>query len=87
MCAAAIVAMMSGESIPEPSYGNTCYSIAAEDWAFSVAAVYTLEGDTITPVEGAGGLSPMDASAEERMQEVQYAHSWFNNIKADTFAL
>ena len=87
VCAAAIVAMMSGESIPEPSYVNTCYSIAAEDWAFSVAAVYTLEGDTITPVEGAGGLSPMDASAEERMQEVQYAHSWFNNIKADTFAL
>lgn len=87
VCAAAIAALMKGETPPQPSYVNTCYSIGGEDWAFSVAAVYTLEGDTITPVEGAGGLSPMDASPRERMQEVHYAHSWFRNIKADTFGI
>ncbi|WP_417783749.1 FCSD flavin-binding domain-containing protein [Terasakiella pusilla] len=83
--AAAIVASLNGKPVGVPSYVNTCYSIAGDDWAFSVAAVYKYDkdSDTIAGVKGAGGLSPMDATAEDRKREVAYAHSWYDNICKD----
>jgi sulfide dehydrogenase [flavocytochrome c] flavoprotein subunit len=47
--------------------------------------VYQLIDDKIVGVKGAGGLSPMDASAETGAIEAQYARSWFKNITADMF--
>jgi sulfide dehydrogenase [flavocytochrome c] flavoprotein subunit len=87
VCAAAVAALLKGEEVPVPSYVNTCYSIAGEDFGFSVAAVYRLseDGQTIAGVEGAGGLTPIDASDETHAREVQYAFSWFDNITADIF--
>ncbi|MES9992241.1 MAG: FCSD flavin-binding domain-containing protein [Candidatus Thiodiazotropha sp.] len=85
VCAAAIVATLNGEPPGEPSYVNTCYSIISPEWGISVAAVYQLVEGEIVGVKGAGGLSPMDASAESRAIEVQYARSWFKNITSDMF--
>ena len=85
VCAAAIVAQMNGEEPGEPSYVNTCYSLIAEDWGISVAAVYQLIDGQIEGVEGAGGLSPIDAKPEVRAIEAQYARSWFKNITSDMF--
>ena len=83
--AAAIAALLAGEEPPEPSYVNACYSIAGKDYGFSVAAVYRYDAAdrTIAPVRGAGGLTAVDASAETRAREVQFAHSWYNNIRRD----
>ena len=87
VCAAAVVAALKGEEPGTPSYVNTCYSIIGKDWGISVAAVYRLseDGKTIAGVEGAGGLTPMDASPEARRREVEYAYSWFENIVSDIF--
>ena len=85
VCAAAIVSAVNGETPGEPSYVNTCYSIISPDWGISVAAVYQLVDGNIVGVEGAGGLSPMDASAETRAVEAQFARSWFLNITSDMF--
>jgi sulfide dehydrogenase [flavocytochrome c] flavoprotein subunit len=85
VCAAAVVAALQGKEMGTPSYLNTCYSIIGKDYGVSVAAVYRLEGDVIAAVKGAGGLSPFDASAEDRKREVLYAHSWFKNITQDMF--
>jgi len=87
VCAAAVVAMLEGKEPGTPSYVNTCYSIIAEDWGVSIAAVYRLseDGQTIADVEGAGGLTPMDASDEAHRREVEYAYSWYNNIVQDIF--
>ena len=85
VCAAAVVAALNGKPAPEPSYVNTCYSIIAPDHGISVAAVYQLKDGTIQGVEGAGGLSPMDASERTRALEVEYALGWFKNIAADMF--
>lgn len=86
VCAAAVVAMLKGEEPGTPSYVNTCYSIIAEDWGVSVAAVYRLseDGTSIASVEG-GGVTPMDASEEAHRREAEYAYSWYNNIVHDTF--
>jgi sulfide dehydrogenase [flavocytochrome c] flavoprotein subunit len=85
VCAVAVVAALQGKEMGTPSYLNTCYSIIGKDYGISVAAVYRLEGDVIASVKGAGGLSPFDASAEDRKREVWYAHSWFKNITQDMF--
>jgi sulfide dehydrogenase [flavocytochrome c] flavoprotein subunit len=83
VCAAAIVSAFKGEEPGTPAYVNTCYSIIGKDYGISVAGVYRLEGDLIKGVEGAGGLSPEDASPEMRKREVTFAYSWFDNIIAD----
>ena len=85
ICAAAVVAALQDREVGTPSYLNTCYSIIGKDYGVSVAAVYRLDGDEIKPVEGSGGLTPLDASAEDKRREVFYAHSWFNNITQDIF--
>jgi len=85
-CAHIIVAMQSGGPLPTPSFINTCYSLAAPDYGFSVAAVYRLGDDgTITAVEGAGGVSPSGASAAIRTLEAAYARSWYANITTEMF--
>lgn len=85
VAASAIAAALAGKDAPEPSYVNTCYSIAGKDYGFSVAAVYRYNADDkiIAGVKGAGGLTAVDASSETRAREVQYAYSWYNNIRRD----
>lgn len=85
--AAAIVDLLNGREPGDPSYVNTCYSIASKDYAFSVAMVYNYnaEKNLIAKIKGAGGLSPADASDEFRKREVEYAYSWYANVRADTW--
>ncbi len=85
VCAASVAALLNGKEPPVPSYVNTCYSIAGEDYGFSVAAVYRLARDGSKIVKVSGGLTPRDASAEYLKREMLYAHSWFNNITRDIF--
>ena len=85
VCAAAIVATLNGQEPGEPSYVNTCYSIISPEWGISVAAVYQLVDGKIVGVKGAGGLSPMNASAATRAIEAKFARSWFKNVAADMF--
>lgn len=83
--AAAVVELVNGREPGTPSWVNTCYSIVAPDDGISVAMVYNLVDGKVAKVEGSGGLTPMDSSPSERAREVQYAHSWFNNITRDIF--
>jgi sulfide dehydrogenase [flavocytochrome c] flavoprotein subunit len=85
VCAVAIVAALNGQEAAEPSYVNTCYSLIGPEWGISVAAVYQLKDGKIVDVEGAGGLSPLDATPETRALEARYGRSWFKNITAEMF--
>lgn len=86
VCAAAVVAMLKGEEPGTPAYVNTCYSVVAEDWGISVAAVYRLAEDRSKIIKVGGGLTPMDASDEAHRRAVENAYSWYNNITSDIFA-
>lgn len=87
VCAAAVVASLTGKPEPDPSWVNTCYSIITPSHGASVAMVYRLGPDNkIIKVPGAGGLTPQDASDKMLQREVEYAHSWFNNITHDIFS-
>jgi sulfide dehydrogenase [flavocytochrome c] flavoprotein subunit len=83
--AAAVVDLVNGREPGTPSWVNTCYSIVAPDDGISVAMVYNLVDGKVAKVEGAGGLTPLDSSSQERAREVEYAYSWFNNITSDIF--
>jgi sulfide dehydrogenase [flavocytochrome c] flavoprotein subunit len=85
VCAAAIVAALQGKEMPQPYYGDSCYSIVGEDFGISATTVYQLVENHIQVVEGSGGLSPIEASAEDRKREVAYAYSWFQNIVNEMF--
>ncbi|MFO7594516.1 MAG: FCSD flavin-binding domain-containing protein [Pseudomonadota bacterium] len=85
VCAMAVVAALQGVEMPEPSYVNTCYSLVTPDYGISVAAVYRLSNGAIIGVEGAGGVSPLEADMEFRHKEADYARGWYASITADIF--
>lgn len=86
-CASAIVQLFNDREPLVPSYQNTCYSIIGKDYGISVGMIYKYnkEKNMILPVKGAGGLTPMDASAENLKRESHYAHGWYKNITQDIF--
>jgi sulfide dehydrogenase [flavocytochrome c] flavoprotein subunit len=86
VCAAAVVALLRGTSLPEPVLLNTCYSLVAPDYGISIAGVYRVQNNQIVTVAGAGGLSPAEAPDETRALEARYTASWYANITADTFS-
>jgi sulfide dehydrogenase [flavocytochrome c] flavoprotein subunit len=87
MTAAAIVSLFRGVPPPQPSHVNTCYSLVGPDYGISIAGVYRLgEDGMLQGVKGAGGLSPSDASAQQRSLEAGYAQGWHTSIVADSFA-
>jgi NADPH-dependent 2,4-dienoyl-CoA reductase/sulfur reductase-like enzyme len=85
VCAAAILALLRGETPPDPVLINTCYSLVAPDYGISIAAVYHVKDDAIITVPGSDGISPLDAPDETRTLEAEYTRSWYANITADTF--
>ena len=84
--AAAVVDLVNDRKPGDGSWINTCYSVVAPDDGIFVSMVYKLGPDgKVAKVAGAGGLTPMDSSPEDRRRQVLYAHSWFNNITQDIF--
>ncbi|WP_315834308.1 NAD(P)/FAD-dependent oxidoreductase [Bradyrhizobium prioriisuperbiae] len=84
-CAAAVATLLAGGAPAAPKLINTCYSLAAPDYGFSVAGVYQPKNGLLADVEGAGGTSPVDAPREFRAREAVYAQSWFDTITAEVF--
>ena len=83
VCATAIVAALTGQEMPDPSYVNTCYSLVGPDYGISVAAVYRLGENGIAGVKGAGGVSPKEADEAFRAAESRYAVGWYQSITSD----
>ncbi|QKQ23950.1 FAD-dependent oxidoreductase [Candidatus Ruthia endofausta] len=86
ICAAAIVALLSGNKIPDSSYVNTCYSVIAPGDGISVAMVYKYQNGKIVKVKDSDDLIPVEFNLKLREREVEYGHTWFNNITNDAFS-
>jgi sulfide dehydrogenase [flavocytochrome c] flavoprotein subunit len=85
VCAAAVTLLLRGQAPPASKLINTCYSLLAPDYGISVAGVYHPAGGQLADVEGAGGVSPLDAPPDFRALEAKYAEAWFRTITAETF--
>ena len=83
VCAAAVAAMLKGETPGTPKFVNTCYSLVSPSYGISVAMVYGYDGSKITKIKGSGGLSPSGADETFRELEAQYADGWYRSIAKD----
>jgi sulfide dehydrogenase [flavocytochrome c] flavoprotein subunit len=83
VCATAIVARLAGRAPDQPRLINTCYSLAAPEYGFSIAGVYRPEKGQLLEVPGSGGTSPLDVDSGYRAREAGYAASWFSTITAE----
>src|SRR5216110_1755583 len=64
---------------------NTCYSLVAPDYGITVVGVYKPANGVLADIEGAGGVSPIDAARENRALEAQFAEGWFKTITGEVF--
>jgi sulfide dehydrogenase [flavocytochrome c] flavoprotein subunit len=85
VCAAAVVVLLAGGTPTPPKLINTCYSLVAPDYGISVAGVYHPVDGKLVDVEGAGGISPLEAPAEARVLEARLAAGWFRTITDEVF--
>lgn len=86
LCAVQVSRLLNGESPVHGKLINTCYSLVAPDYGISVAGVYQPGEKIWTEIDGAGGVSPADASRETRALEAAYAQRWFDNLTTQVFA-
>ena len=84
-CAGAVATLIAGGTPAAPKLINTCYSLAAPDYGFSVAGVYHPKNGLLADVEGSGGVSPPDAPRDFRASEAVFAQSWFDTTTAEVF--
>jgi len=87
VCALAVAAYFTGTEPPPASLHNTCYSLVAADYGISVSMIYRVSDGAIAAVEGAGGLSALDADGRVRAAEARFARGWFDSIRADSFGV
>jgi NADPH-dependent 2,4-dienoyl-CoA reductase/sulfur reductase-like enzyme len=85
VCAAAVAVLLADGTPLPPRLINTCYSLVAPDYGISIAGVYHPVDGKLVDVEGAGGASPLDASAETRALEANLAAAWFRTITGEVF--
>ncbi|MDQ8728724.1 NAD(P)/FAD-dependent oxidoreductase [Bradyrhizobium sp. LHD-71] len=85
VCAAAVAGLLRGETPVQPKLINTCYSLVAPDYGISIAGVYHPANGVLADVEGAGGVSPIDAPPSFRALEATYADTWFQTITTEVF--
>jgi len=85
VCAAAVAKLLAGQKPEEPRLINTCYSVVAPDYGITVAGVYRPKDGVLSDIEGAGGVSPIDAPAATRAAEASYADGWFKTITTEVF--
>ena len=82
-CAASVVALLRDRPPPPPLMMNTCYSLAASDYGFSISGVYDVADGAIRA--RTGGQSRLAEAPGMRAQEARYATDWYNAITRDAF--
>ncbi|MEN0042881.1 MAG: NAD(P)/FAD-dependent oxidoreductase [Pseudomonadota bacterium] len=85
LVAAQILLFFNGLPPVSTKLVNTCYSYLAPDSAVSIADVFRAEGQRWLAVEGAGGVSALSATREDRRGEADAALRWFNTATAGAF--
>lgn len=85
VCAFAVINLLKGLDILEPTWINTCYSLITQNHGISVAMVYKLNPEgNIIKVNGAGGVS-QKLDEKSLNLEANHAKHWFYSITNDTF--
>lgn len=84
-CARAVVGLLRGLPIEDSVLLNTCYSIAAPQYGFSIAGVFQPSDQGLTEVPGTVGTSALGLPSSARHLEADYGDSWYRNITDEMF--
>jgi NADPH-dependent 2,4-dienoyl-CoA reductase/sulfur reductase-like enzyme len=85
VCAAAVARLIAGQPPVRPKLINTCYSVVAPDYGFSVTGVYEPKDALLVEIPTSGGTSPLGAPAAAHALEASFANGWFNTITGEVF--
>jgi len=85
ICAAAIVAQLSGRQPSAPTLTSSCYSLIAPDYAISQKGTYRPVEDQYAEAGGGIVLSPQKATLEQRSAEAREADEWFRGVTGSVF--
>ncbi len=85
VCAIQVARLLNGEEALPTTLANTCYSLVGPEYGISIADVYRPGANALDRVEGAGGVSRLDAPSDHRVLEAQYADDWFKTITSEVF--
>ncbi len=83
VCAAAIVAAITGRPIMDVTYNMSIYSLLSPKYAISLSENYQLTGGRISKVSS--DSSALKAKKKTRRKEAQYAAGWYKSITDDMF--
>lgn len=87
LVATAVVRMLSGFDPVEPLVTSTCYSLVTPEYGVSITGVFEVnDAGVIAMVDGAGGISAVDAPQEARKQEAVYTRAWYAGITQDIWS-
>lgn len=85
LCADAIVQLIGGKTPAASKLVSNCYSLIGRDYAISTTGVFQPVAGQYTDVEGAGGISPLDAPPAFRAEEAKFADAWFRTNTREIF--
>ena len=85
ICAAAIVALLSGKSPAAPTLTSSCYSLIAPNYAISQRGTYRPADDQYAEADGGPIVSAQDAPPAVRQAEATEADAWFRTITGAVF--
>jgi sulfide dehydrogenase [flavocytochrome c] flavoprotein chain len=83
ICAAAVAALLNGAPPPPPTLASSCYSLIQPEAAISQTGRYRPAGDVYKEIEV--GVSPVDATRDQRAKEARDADVWFTTITSEVF--
>ncbi|MEO1594389.1 MAG: NAD(P)/FAD-dependent oxidoreductase [Pseudomonadota bacterium] len=85
LTATQILRFFNGLSPVSTKLINTCYSYLTPESAISIADVFAPDGQRWRAVSGAGGVSALDATPEDRRGEADAALRWFDTATVGAF--
>jgi sulfide dehydrogenase [flavocytochrome c] flavoprotein chain len=85
-CASAIVALLAGREVPEPTFASVCYSMLAPERALAIHGRFNTQDGRIVALESPSGSGAADPIAGASTQQASEAQRWYRKIRADSFA-
>ncbi|MGC2461940.1 MAG: FCSD flavin-binding domain-containing protein, partial [Steroidobacteraceae bacterium] len=91
-CASAIVALLAGREVPEPTFDSVCYSMLAPQSAISIHGRFDIQDGRIVAVESPAAstatapTATVSATTTAGAQQAREAQRWYRSIRADSFA-
>ena len=85
VCAENIINLILERPVSEPVFFNTCYSLAAPEYGFSISSWYRVNQTNDKIVSLGSKESPLNVSKKIRKQEYFQSIGWYKSVTKDLF--